>query len=267
MLFQYYSALLGRFGPQRWWPARTRLEVILGAILTQNTAWHNATLALRNLRQSGLLSWHGLRRASLARLESCVRPAGFYRQKARTIGNFVDWLTRRHSGSLHRLLSLPPEELRRELLDLKGLGPETADAILLYAAKRPFFVADAYTRRVLSRHGFVSPAAGYSEAQEFLHAHLPRDASLFNELHALLVEVGKKHCGPKSPKCAGCPLKEFLTHNGTAQGLVQEPTPKGQNSQAAEERHGAVILSAAKNLSSFEFKELRRSFVACGSSG
>jgi endonuclease-3 related protein len=217
LLLRYYSILRGRFGPQQWWPARTRLEVILGAILTQNTAWHNATLALRNLRQSGLLSWQGLRRAGLPTLEACVRPAGFYRQKARTIRDFADWLSRQHTGSLRRLFSLPAGELRRQLLNLRGLGSETVDAILLYAAQRPLFVADAYTRRVLARHGFVSRAADYHDTQEFLHAHLPREASLFNEFHALLVEVGKKHCKPRSPACAGCPLEEFLPGGGAAQ--------------------------------------------------
>jgi endonuclease-3 related protein len=210
LLSRYYFALQERFGPQQWWPARSRLEVILGAILTQNAAWHNATLALRNLRQSGLLSWQGLRRADLPALEACVRPAGFYRQKARTIRDFVDWLDRQHTGSLHKLLSLPAEELRRQLLELRGLGEETVDAILLYAAQRPLFVADAYTRRVLARHGLIPAASDYHETQEFLHAHLPRHAPLYNEFHALLVEVGKKHCKPKSPRCAGCPLEEFL---------------------------------------------------------
>lgn len=225
LLSRYYFALQGRFGPQHWWPARSRLEVILGAILTQNTAWHNATLALRNLRQSGLLSWQGLRRAALPSLEACVRPAGFYRQKARTIRNFVDWLSQRYAGSLHRLFSQPPEELRRQLLDLKGLGPETVDAILLYAAQRPLFVADAYTRRVLARHGFVPIAADYHQTQEFLHAHLPLHALLFNEFHALLVEVGKKHCKPHSPRCAGCPLEEFLPGGGVAQKPAQAQEP------------------------------------------
>jgi endonuclease-3 related protein len=231
LLSRYYSALSGRFGPQQWWPARTRLEVILGAILTQNTAWHNATLALRNLRQSGLLSWQGLRRACLPGLEACVRPAGFYRQKARTIRGFVDWLSRQHAGSLHRLFSLPAQELRGQLLSLRGLGPETVDAILLYAAERPMFVADAYTRRVLARHGFVSAAADYHRTQEFLHAHLPRDASLFNEFHALLVEVGKKHCKPRSPHCVGCPLEEFLPGGGTAQKRAPAPEPAGSSWQ------------------------------------
>jgi len=220
LLSRYYFALQERFGPQQWWPARTRLEVILGAILTQNTAWHNATLALRNLRQSGLLSWQGLRRADLSALEACVRPAGYYRQKARTIRNFVDWLDRQHAGSLHKLLSLPAEELRRQLLHLTGLGEETVDAILLYAAHRPLFVADAYTRRVLARHGLISPASDYHATQEFLHAHLQPHAPLYKEFHALLVEVGKKNCKPKSPRCAGCPLEEFLPAAGAPQDLA-----------------------------------------------
>jgi endonuclease-3 related protein len=235
LLPRYYSVLRVRLGPQQWWPARTRLEVILGAILTQNTTWHNATLALRNLRKSGLLSWQALRRACLSGLEACVRPAGFYRQKARTIRDFVGWLSREHAGSLDRLFSLPTEELRRRLLDLRGLGPETVDAIILYAAQRPRFVADAYTRRVLARHGFVSGAADYLQTQEFLHAHLPPDTSLFNEFHALLVEVGKKHCKPQSPRCAGCPLEEFLPEGGAAQRLAQAPagTCSGQELQPA----------------------------------
>ena len=223
LLPRYYSVLRARFGPQQWWPARTRLEVILGAILTQNTTWYNATLALRNLRKAGLLSWQALRRACLSGLEACVRPSGFYRQKARTIRDFVDWLSREHAGSLDRLFSLPTDELRRRLLDLRGLGPETVDAIILYAVERPLFVADAYTRRVLARHGFVSEAADYHQTQEFLHAYLPPDTSLFNEFHALLVAVGKKHCKPQSPRCAGCPLEEFLPQGGPAQRRAQAP--------------------------------------------
>jgi endonuclease-3 related protein len=221
LLPRYYSVLRARFGPQQWWPARTRLEVILGAILTQNTTWHNATLALRNLRQAGLLRWQTLRRAGPSALEACVRPSGFYRQKARTIRVFVDWLMREHVGSLDSLFSLPTEELRRRLLDLRGLGAETVDAILLYAVRRPLFVADAYTRRVLARHGLVPAAADYHQTQEFLHAHLPPDTPLFNEFHALLVEVGKKHCRPRSPRCAGCPLEEFLPAGGVAQPRAQ----------------------------------------------
>jgi endonuclease-3 related protein len=176
-----------------------------------------------------------LQRASLSDLEARVRPSGFFRQKARTIQDFVNWLLREHDGSLNSLFSLPTDELRRRLLSLRGLGPETVDAIILYAAQRPLFVADAYTRRVFARHGFLSDSADYEEAREFLHTHLPPDAPLFNEFHALLVEVGKKHCRPRSPSCPGCPLKEFLPGRGAAQGLAQAPagTRSGQELQPA----------------------------------
>lgn len=210
ILPRYFRALLSRFGPQGWWPGRTRLEVILGAILTQNTSWHNAARALRNLRQAGRLSWPGLREASLSELESLVKPAGFYRQKSRTISEFVKWLERAHNGSLDALFALPVDVSRRQLLELRGIGPETADAILLYAGRRPLFVADAYARRILSRHGLLAAAATYAEAQEFLHASLPADQALFNEFHALLVEAGKRHCKREAPLCQGCPLEEFL---------------------------------------------------------
>ncbi len=209
-LHRYYEASLLHLGPQRWWPARTRLEVILGAILTQNTAWRNAALALKRLRKTGLLKVGRLVKASQAELESCVRPAGFFRQKAQTIRNFLDWLGRAHRGSLAAAFAQEPAELRRQLLEIKGFGPETADAILLYAGHRPFWVADAYTRRILARHALLASGASYSAAQAFLHRHLPADHALFNEYHALLVEVGKRYCQPRAPRCDACPLKEFL---------------------------------------------------------
>ncbi len=215
-LQQYYSALLGRFGPQRWWPARTRLEVILGAILTQNTSWRNATLALRKLRKAGRLSWVGLRQASQAELEWCILPAGFYHQKAAAIRHFVDWAERAHRGSLAALFSLPTPEFRRQLVQLKGFGPETADAIILYAARKPSFVADMYSRRVLSRHALLPPIVSYAAAQQFLHHHLPPDQALFNEFHALLVRVGKEYCRRQASRCEGCPLEGFLLAKRTA---------------------------------------------------
>jgi len=207
---QYYATLASRFGPQKWWPARTRLEIILGAILTQNTAWNNAALALRRLRQAGRISWSGLRQISLAELEECIRPAGFYKQKARTIGNFIDWLVRVHHGSLHSLFALPADEVRRQLLELKGWGPETADAVLLYAGRQPYFVADAYTRRILWRHELLPARTSYAEAQQFLHRRLPPDHVLLNEFHALLVEVGKRYCKRQAPQCDACPLEPYL---------------------------------------------------------
>jgi endonuclease-3 related protein len=210
VLGRYYSALLHRLGPQGWWPARTRFEVILGAILTQNTTWHNAALALKRLRKAGLLSLGRLRQVPLARVESAIRPAGFFRQKARTLRSFLDWLGIAHGSSLNSLFATPPATLRRELLELKGLGPETADAILLYAGRQPFFVADAYTRRILARHAQVPPDASYAAVQQFLHRHLPADTALFKEYHALLVEVGKRYCKRQAPRCDACPLQEFL---------------------------------------------------------
>jgi endonuclease III related protein len=210
VLAQYYQTLLRQFGPQGWWPARTRLEVILGAVLTQNTSWRNVTVAIRRLRKAGFLRWTQLLRASTAQLESCIRPAGYFRQKARTIRTFAEWLKSSHQGSLKELFAQPPELLRGQLLQLRGLGPETVDAILLYAGKQPFFVADAYTRRVLARHGLISPGDGYSQAQQFLHQHLPAEEAVYNEFHALLVEAGKRYCKRQAPQCEGCPLRDFL---------------------------------------------------------
>ncbi len=210
VLEAYYARLVEQLGPQGWWPARTRLEVILGAVLTQNTTWQNAALALKRLRKAGRLSLSGLRQTTQAELESFIRPAGFFRQKALTIRNFLNWLEGNCEGSLANLFNRPPTELRRELLQLKGLGPETVDAILLYAGRQPFFVADAYTRRILARHRLVPSDTDYSAVQDFLHQHLPADQALFNEYHALLVEVGKRYCKHQAPRCDACPLREFL---------------------------------------------------------
>lgn len=209
-LLRYCSALLRHLGPQRWWPARTRLEVILGAILTQNTTWRNAALGIRGLRRAGLLSLDPLMRADQSQIAAAIRSAGFFRQKAATIRAFLDWLARAHGGSLPRMIETQGDELRAELLKVRGLGSETVDCILLYAARRPFFVADAYARRVLARHGWLGEGASYEEAQEFLHRHLPRDAPLFNEFHALLVETGKRWCRKLAAECESCPLRAFL---------------------------------------------------------
>jgi endonuclease-3 related protein len=209
-LRRYYTTLLRHLGPQGWWPARTRLEVILGAILTQNTAWTNAARALQTLRGASLLSMKRLSRASLAEIETCIRSAGFYRQKAAAIRSFLDWLDRTCDGSLHKAFSRPSDRLREELLALRGLGPETVDAILLYAGGKPYFVADTYTRRVLARHALVSPGARYAAVQQFVHHSLPSDPEMFNEFHALLVEVGKRYCRRNEALCGQCPLKGLL---------------------------------------------------------
>jgi endonuclease-3 related protein len=210
LLARYYHTLLSRLGPQGWWPAKTPFEVILGAILTQNTSWKNVELAMARLRDNGLLRLSRLKKASRSELEWCVHPSGFFRQKASTIQNFLAWLDGTCAGSLPVVFARPPAQLRRELLQIRGLGPETADAILLYAGRKPFFVADAYTRRVLTRHQLVPDKASYSKVQDFLHRNLPADEVLFNEYHALLVDVGKSWCRKAEPRCEECPLKEFL---------------------------------------------------------
>jgi len=247
VLGTYYEELLRQFGPQGWWPARTRLEVILGAILTQNTTWQNAARAIERLQAIGLLRWPRLRKASAGELENCVRPAGYFRQKARTIRNFVQWLDSVHQGSLDALFAQPAQMARSQLLALRGLGPETADAILLYAGKAPFFVADAYTRRVLARHRLISPRDGYAAAQRFLHRHLPADERLFNEFHALLVETGKRHCKRQAAECQECPLERFLPGNGKLQpsGRPGGLRDQGQ-SQPRPERHVRIKAHDSK---------------------
>jgi len=216
MLQAFYDKMLSQLGRQNWWPARTRLEVILGAILVQNTTWQNAVGGLRNLRIQGLLTLARLKMASQEEIETCIRPAGFFRQKALTIKNFLDWLEVACHGSLRCLFGLPPDITRARLLEIKGLGPETVDAIMLYAGGHPFFVADSYTRRVLARHQMVHHGANYKEVQGFLHRYLPPEPDLFNEYHALLVEVGKSYCKRPAPLCLDCPLQSFLGPNQPA---------------------------------------------------
>lgn len=219
-LAHYFERLLLRYGPQKWWPARTRLEVILGAILTQNTSWNNVTLALSELRKRRLIHVERLRNLEPRELEILIRPAGFYRQKAAAILGFLNWLHLCHQGSLRVMFRTPADRLRQDLLHLRGVGPETADSILLYAGGRPFFVADSYTRRLLVRHGWVPATATYDHVQHFLHRNLPMDRTLFNEFHALIVEVGKRHCRRQQPLCQGCVLQAFLgtelQHSGRA---------------------------------------------------
>ncbi|MDR3675663.1 MAG: endonuclease III domain-containing protein [Acidobacteriota bacterium] len=209
-LRRFYATLLESFGPQGWWPARTRWEVIWGAILTQNTTWRNASLAIKNLRKAGALGWRRLRQVPIAELEQMIRPAGFFRQKAQALHNFTLWIEQVHGGSLRSLFGQEMAKARAQLLALKGIGPETADAILLYSGRHPVFVADAYTRRILSRHNLLSPTADYHSAQQFLHQHLPPDEAVYNEYHALLVEAAKRYCHRNVAHCEKCPLGKFL---------------------------------------------------------
>ena len=212
-LLRLYDRLHRRYGPQRWWPARSRFEVVVGAILTQNAAWRNAERAIERLRAAGALDHHAVLRVAPARLAALLRPSGTFRLKARRLRAFAEHVARRHGGHLGRLLALPLPELRAELRGILGIGPETADAIALYAAGRPIFVVDAYTRRILARHRLVAADADYETVQALLMGHLPHDPALFNEFHALLVRVAKDHCRTR-PRCEGCPLRFDLRGRG-----------------------------------------------------
>ena len=205
-LLRLYERLHRRYGPQRWWPARARFEVVVGAILTQNAAWRNAERAIARLRAANALDLAAVLALRPARLATLLRPSGTFRVKARRLRAFAGHVSRRHGGRLGRLLALPLPSLRAELRGIPGIGPETADAIALYAAGRPIFVVDAYTRRILGRHRLVDPDSDYATVQAFVMAHLPHDPALFNEFHALLVRVGKEHCRTR-PRCEGCPLR------------------------------------------------------------
>jgi endonuclease-3 related protein len=206
----YYHELSDQLGPQHWWPAKTPFEVIVGAILTQNTSWTNVERAIANLRRENLLSPRAIERISLSRLESLVRPSGYFRQKAKKLKAFTSFLRREFRGSLRRMFQTGTAELRQQLLSVHGIGPETADSILLYAGGKVVFVVDAYTKRILHRHGWLNETADYEETRAFLESNLPREAPLYNEVHAQFVQVGKNWCRPREARCAECPLGRFL---------------------------------------------------------
>jgi len=207
---EYYNSVFDALGPQHWWPARTPFEVIVGAILTQSTAWANVEKAVANLRQSQLLSPGAMERVPLRRLARLVRPSGYFRQKSKKLKAFVRFLREEYGGSLARMFGTPTAELREKLLAVHGIGRETADSILLYAGAHPIFVVDAYTKRILLRHGWVGAKAGYEEMRELVERNFPRDVARYNELHALLVQVGKNWCRPREARCTECPLGRFL---------------------------------------------------------
>jgi endonuclease-3 related protein len=208
-----FDRLLAAYGPRQWWPADSPFEVLVGAMLVQNTSWQNVRKAIDNLRSNDLLEPHALDAVPLEELEELIRPAGYYRVKARRLRNLLDFLVERYDGSLEAMFQSSLPELREELLQVSGVGPETADSILLYAGGLPTFVVDAYTYRVMTRHGWIGFDAGYYEIQDHFHSGLPEDAALFNEYHALLVELGKRHCR-KRPVCTGCPLADMLPPGG-----------------------------------------------------
>ncbi len=258
MIAKFYRCLLREWGPQNWWPAESKFEVIVGAILTQNTSWTNVESAMRNLREAGILAPEAILQADGARLESLLRPAGYFRQKARRLQDLTAHILANYGAggtsgdggehpAMARLFDQPTERLRDALLEQKGVGPETADSILLYGGNHPVFVVDTYTRRVFERHKLVPPRADYETIRLLVERSL-RDlppeitgesalagnrpgihdpsavstgyrselAQRYNEFHALLVQVGKHHCLKKAPKCTNCPLSCFLPMSDNA---------------------------------------------------
>lgn len=221
-LMGIFHRLHAAFGPQRWWPVSPRamspeqaaVEIIVGAVLTQNTAWRNVERALEAMHAHDLMNWVRLRDIPQTRLAEVIRPSGTYRVKARRLKAFVERLWRHHNGDVESWLRGDLDPVRNELLSIPGIGPETADAILLYAGARPVFVVDAYTRRIMERHGLCDRRASYAAVQRRFQESLPLDVSLFNEYHGLLVELGKRHCRVRA-RCEGCPL-EALPHNADA---------------------------------------------------
>ena len=203
-----YELLFERFGPQHWWPGDTQFEIIIGAILTQNTNWTNVEKAITNLKAAGCLSPDKLYHLDISKLAELIRPAGYFNIKAKRLKSFLNWFFEHYDGKLSNLENLDTWRLRDELLAINGVGHETADSILLYAFDRPVFVVDAYTARVAVRHGLIEPGADYEQLREIFQLNLTEDVQLFNEYHALLVRVGNNFCRPKA-RCPGCPLEKL----------------------------------------------------------
>jgi endonuclease III related protein len=213
-LMQIYQRLFDAFGPQHWWPGDGRFEMIVGAILVQNTSWENVKKALDNLRDVDLLDPKALYAVRLEELEELIRPAGYFRVKAKRLRSMVQFLVERYDGSLGAMFGADLGTLREQLLSVHGVGPETADSILLYAGGLPIFVVDRYTHRIFARHGWIGFDADYFAIQDYFQSGLPDDAPLFNEYHALLVHLGKHFCHKSNPNCAECPLAEMLPPGG-----------------------------------------------------
>jgi len=202
-----YKRLYSYFGPQYWWPADEPFEVMVGAILTQNTSWLNVEKAIVNLKKERLLKPHKLYRISHKRLASLIKPAGYYNIKAKRLKSFLDFFVKHYQGNPRKMSAQDSRTLRQDLLSVNGIGPETADSILLYALAKPIFVVDAYTKRILTRHRFIPEDADYHEIQNLFMQNLKKRVKLFNEYHALLVRLGKDFCLKRRPRCEICPLK------------------------------------------------------------
>lgn len=211
ILLKIYNSLYDYFGPLNWWPGDTPFEIMMGAILTQNTSWSNVEKAINNLKKENLLEPRKLYRINQEELAQLIKPSGYYNIKARRLKNFINLFVNDFECSAEKMFSGDSEELRKKLLNVNGIGPETADSILLYAGKKPFFVVDAYTKRVFSRHKLISKDSKYYQIQEFFIKNLDRDVKLFNEFHAQIVMLGKTICTRKNPDCVKCPIGYLIS--------------------------------------------------------
>lgn len=209
ILNEMYSTLYNAFGPQYWWPGETPFEVAVGAILTQNTSWGNVEKAINNLKRNGVFRINTLHKMQNKQLASLIKPVGYFNIKTKRLKEFMNFLVSNYKGSVKKMGTEDTQLLRNRLLSVNGIGPETADSILLYALEKPVFVIDAYTKRIMQRHKLVSDKTTYHELQTLFHENLPQDTGLFNEYHALFVKLGKDYCKTK-PKCRECPLKATI---------------------------------------------------------
>jgi endonuclease-3 related protein len=204
---EIYTLLSQHFGPQGWWPGDSPLEIMVGAVLTQNTNWENVRKAITNLQEAGFLSFSALSALPVEELARFIKPSGYFNIKAQRLKNLLQMITERYEGKLELLLNEDLATGREALLSVKGIGPETADSILLYAANHPIFVVDTYTHRIFSRHHLVPEESDYHSLQEAFHDTLPAQSVLYNEYHALIVALGKDYCRKNNPQCAQCPLQ------------------------------------------------------------
>jgi len=224
-----YRTLYRAYGPRHWWPGDTSFEVMVGAILTQNTSWRNVEKAIQKLKGKEVLNPRGMHRLKKSQLAPLIKSSGYYRIKTDRLKFFVDFFFEEYDGNVKKMGGERLEVLREKLLGVKGVGPETADSILLYGLKKPIFVVDAYTKRILSRHGLISERASYEEVQKLFMDHLPLDEKLFNEYHALLVYLGKTMC-KKMPRCELCPIKD-IAHSAERKAITILPFPRKQKSR------------------------------------